>query len=217
MSSALGVFAVVGDGGLLIMSRNMPLHNFALTRIQSFSMQWETSKVTNQRSSPGNVVDVFNLADATGQPQPELDLGREPSQLAVLYATMKIRSAHHNQPVGSINHTSWVIPDQGTPPLLSLDAEEWKKVVHQPVQTEELNVPWFKKSGPDEWLELAVNNFDDKGHPFHPGKQIPEDVFQVREAKSQSKARLRVLRCRESHGQRPLQRLQPLRPHDGRV
>lgn len=150
----------------------MPLVNFALKRIQSFSIEWNGAGDTEKTSARGfaekPVVDVFNLADALGQ-SPPTDLGRSrgPLQHAVLYSTMKIRAAKHNQPVGSINHTSWTSPKPNTLPLLSLDRDEWAKAVPQPTKVHEFDVPWFKVSGPDEWMELTLNNFDDKGHPFH--------------------------------------------------
>lgn len=151
---------------------NMPLVNFALKRIQSFSIEWNGAGNTEKTPAHGfaekPVVDVFNLADAMGQ-SPPTDLGRSrgPLQHAVLYSTMKIRAAKHNQPVGSINHSSWTSPKPNTLPLLSLDRDEWAKAVPQPTKVHEFDVPWFKVSGPDEWIELTINNFDDKGYPFH--------------------------------------------------
>ncbi|KAK2606296.1 hypothetical protein QQS21_003344 [Conoideocrella luteorostrata] len=153
-------------------NENMPLHNFALTRTQSFPVKWGNRDVDDKelprRSKPGTVVAVFNLADASGQRQPtDSGVSTEPFHQAVLYSTMKIRAAKHNQPVGSINHTSWISPQPDARPLLSLEREEWAKVVPQPTDVHKFDVPWFKDTGPGKWVELAINNFDDKGHPFH--------------------------------------------------
>ncbi|KAG5927906.1 hypothetical protein E4U42_001583 [Claviceps africana] len=150
---------------------NMPLVNFALKRIQSFPIEWDGGE-TSQSSSRGSleqpVKDMFNLADALGQTQfTDARLSRGPFQRAVLYSTMKIRAAKHNQPVGSINHTSWMSPELDAMPLLSLAREKWAKAIPQPTEAHNFDVPWLQVSGPDTWAELTLNNFDDKGHPFH--------------------------------------------------
>ncbi|KAG5977889.1 hypothetical protein E4U55_006454 [Claviceps digitariae] len=150
---------------------NMPLVNFALQRIQSFPIEWNSGK-TSEALAPGDfehpVQDIFNLADALGQSQlTDARLSRGPFQHAVLYSTMKIRAAKHNQPVGSINHTSWMNPAVDALPLLFLAREKWAKAIPQPTKAHNFDVPWLNVSGPDTWLELTLNNFDDKGHPFH--------------------------------------------------
>lgn len=149
----------------------MPLVNFALTHIQSFPVEWissATSQGSAHRGVEQPVTDVFNLADALGQTQsPDSRLSRGPFQRAVLYATMKIRAAKHNQPVGSINHTSWMNPAPDALPLLSLAREKWAEAIPQPIKVHNFDVPWFKVSDPGTWAELTLNNFDDKGHPFH--------------------------------------------------
>ena len=149
----------------------MRLWNFALTRTQSFQMQPMSNtedKELRQGSAKGPSVDFLNLADVTGQPaSAQLGIGQRPAQQAVFYSTMKIRAANHNHPVGSINHTSWIAPDPKEQPLLSLHREHWGAIVPQPTRVRNFTVPWFKKSGADEWVDIVVNNFDDKGHPFH--------------------------------------------------
>ncbi|KAG6007367.1 hypothetical protein E4U21_006071 [Claviceps maximensis] len=150
---------------------NMPLVNFALQRIQSFSIEWrggETSEGSAYGGLEQPVMDVFNLADALGHTQlTDTRLSRGPFQRAVLYSTVKIRAAKHNQPVGSINHTSWINPTVNALPLLSLTRENWANAIPQPAKVHNFDVPWFKVSGPDTWIELTLNNFDDRGHPFH--------------------------------------------------
>lgn len=149
----------------------MPLVNFALKRIQSFPIEWnndELVKVSTHDSFEQPVIDVFNLADALGRSQAaNAGLSRGPFQRAVLYSTMKIRAAKHNQPVGSINHTSWMTPKPDMMPLLSLSRESWAEAMPQPTKVHNFDVPSFKVPGPDDWIELTLNNFDDKGHPFH--------------------------------------------------
>ncbi|TWU71937.1 hypothetical protein ED733_003469 [Metarhizium rileyi] len=151
---------------------NMPLWNFALSRTQTFQMQsMDNSKSRASRDDAGQrppVAAALNLADVSGQPAPaDLGVEQQPKQLAVLYSTMKIRAANHNQPVGSLNHTSWITPDAQAQPLLSLEREEWAAIVQQPTQVHEFDVPWFRDSGANKWVDMVINNFDDKGHPFH--------------------------------------------------
>ncbi|KAG5939386.1 hypothetical protein E4U59_003137 [Claviceps monticola] len=152
---------------------NIPLFNFALKRIQSFPIIWNSGRISageSYDSSEQPVEEVFILADALGRDQsPDDSFSRGPFQQAVLYATMNIRSAKHNQPVGSINRTSWMTPNSSTSvlPLLSLDRNSWANSISQPTKAHSFDVPWFKVSGPDQWMELTLNNFDDKGHPFH--------------------------------------------------
>ncbi|KAG5939586.1 hypothetical protein E4U53_007763 [Claviceps sorghi] len=150
---------------------NMPLVNFALKHIQSFPIEWnsgETSQASSRGSLEQPIRDIFNLADALGQTKfVDAHLFRGPFQRMVLYSTMKVRAAKHNQPVGSINHTSWLNPELDAMPLLFLAREKWAKAISQPTEAHNFNVPWFQVSGPDTWAELTLNNFDDKGHPFH--------------------------------------------------
>lgn len=149
----------------------MPLWNFALTRTQSFQMQstGRVNKAAPRHALPRRrSVDVLNLADVLGQPvQGQPGLGRQPDEQAVLYSTMKIRAANHNRPVGSINHTSWITPDAKAQPLLTLERQEWEAAVPQPTRVHKFDVPWLKESGVDRWVDVVVNNFDDRGHPFH--------------------------------------------------
>ncbi|KAG6107025.1 hypothetical protein E4U14_004377 [Claviceps sp. LM454 group G7] len=152
---------------------NMPLVNFALEHIQSFPIIWSSGRISTGEaydSSEQPIQEVFILADALGRDQPpDASFSRGPFQQAVLYSTMNIRSANHNQPVGSINRTSWMTPNSSTTvlPLLSLDRNSWANAISQPTKAHSFDVPWFKVSGPDQWMELTLNNFDDKGHPFH--------------------------------------------------
>ena len=153
------------------MTRNMGLINFALTREQSFPLLWEANEGdvlrTHSQREP-EMISQFNLADAAGVPlQPSLSAIAHPQETAVLYTTMRVRAANHNQPVGTVNHTSWIVSDPSQRPLLSLDREAWVDAIKQPTTAQTLMVPWFRHAGKGRWIELVLNNFDDKGHPFH--------------------------------------------------
>ncbi|PHH92493.1 hypothetical protein CDD83_7130 [Cordyceps sp. RAO-2017] len=160
---------------ILLDKENMKLHNFALTREQSFSVVWDDGYGDGKTASPGRQrgrrspsLMHFNLAEASGTPLDASLAGmKRPSETAVLYTTMQVRAASHNQPVGTVNHSSWAVADPGRRPLLSLDREEWAEAVTQPTPAQTFKTPWFGRAGPGGWLELVLNNFDDTGHPFH--------------------------------------------------
>lgn len=141
----------------------------------------------------------FTLEEASGSPlDPTLaGLVEHPRETAVLYTTMLVRAANHNRPVGTVNHTSWAVSDAKAQPLLSLDRQQWSSAVPQPTTAQTLKVPWFRESGPGKWLELVINNFDDKGHPFH----LVSDEPSARGVGTNSpRARLQLLRRRQSEG-----------------
>ncbi|KND87131.1 L-ascorbate oxidase [Tolypocladium ophioglossoides CBS 100239] len=160
-----------GELTITLDRENMGLINFALTREQSFQLLWAVSRgdAPNGHSQRGQeTISQFNLADAAGLPLgPSLSAIASPQETAVLYSTMRVRAANHNRPVGTVNHTSWVVSDPSQRPLLSLDREEWAGAIKQPTPAQTLTVPWFRQAGEGRWVELVLNNFDDKGHPFH--------------------------------------------------
>jgi len=150
----------------------MPLKNFALTRVQSFpfgeSEQKGKGQHPAQQRRDSDSLPLY-LAEVQG-PVLEQDTPsfKTPSELAVLYTTVQIRSSNHNQPVGIFNHSSWILNDTQLKPLLALDESDWEKVTNQPSAVQKLSVPSFTMGDAKEkWMELVVNNMDDKGHPFH--------------------------------------------------
>lgn len=99
---------------------------------------------------------VFNLADASG---PTLPAGSIPSivdKTFLLYTKVAILSEFGNVPKGFINRTSWDEPSSSAVPLLELSRTEWGDKF----------IPWIGP-GTDKWVDVVLNNMDDKGHPFH--------------------------------------------------
>jgi hypothetical protein len=82
---------------------------------------------------------------------------------------MEPRASNSNKPVGLTTHTSWIGPsDPFGLPLLSLpNRDSWGTVGVQPTPAQKLHVPWFREIGVDRWIEVVLNNVDDKEHPFH--------------------------------------------------
>ena len=150
----------------------MKIENLALTLIQSFPLLWKERESDN--SSPEttherpNATSNFLLSEASGISQwPGSDPSERSIEKAVLYTAMQIRSSFNNQPVGIVNHSSWMIADSKAKPLLALDPNEWSKATKQSNPIQKLQVPWYKQTGEDRWVELVLNNMDDTGHPFH--------------------------------------------------
>lgn len=81
--------------------------------------------------------------------------------MIVLYTKMEILARLGNVPVGFINRTTWAPQSDPYEPLINLPREIWD--VHQ-------LVPWIPISRDESkstWVDIIVNNLDEKGHPFH--------------------------------------------------
>ncbi|KAH8690199.1 multicopper oxidase-domain-containing protein [Talaromyces proteolyticus] len=148
---------------------NFHLTNFALTPKQSFPVLWrgkseEVQKDAHQQDATGSVTQ-FNLAQLSGGPV-AADVAQKPTDKAVVYTAMSIRSASGLRPVGAVNRTAWLIADPRAPPLLALNRSDWERVTKQPGPVWTLDVPQYQ-SGENKWMELVVNNPDNQGHVFH--------------------------------------------------
>lgn len=133
--------------------------NPALTLSQSFPIKW----TGGGEEQPAKTVDLAELHGI----ERTLDIRPEQVEKAVLYTTVQIKSAYHNQPVGSFNHSSWIPKDPTAEPMLALEPSQWSTAAKQLVKGTSFNVPKYSQSGRSQWLQLVVNNVDDKGHPFH--------------------------------------------------
>ncbi|ODA81348.1 hypothetical protein RJ55_04313 [Drechmeria coniospora] len=148
---------------------NMGLYNFALVPEQPFPLRWSRGRRSPEHGKQdADALPHLSLGDLQGAPlDPSTARIDEPAERAVLYLAMQVRAASHNHPVGTVNHTSWLTTGPMEQPLLALDRDAWAGAVEQPTSVQKLKVPWFKESGEGRWIELVLNNFDDKGHPFH--------------------------------------------------
>lgn len=146
----------------------MKLTNFGLTPTRSFPIHWQGNGNANViKTRQSLITPHLALSDVQGAHR-EPVIGLEtPSEIAVLYSTMQVRATSGNSPVGTVNHTSWVIVDPKRKPLISLEQKYWSEATKQPSKIQKLRVPHFRQFGKDRWVELVVNNLDDTGHPFH--------------------------------------------------
>ncbi|OAA53357.1 ferro-O2-oxidoreductase [Cordyceps fumosorosea ARSEF 2679] len=147
----------------------MPMKNWALTRIQDFPLKWRrrSSTTTHERQHIPESVDVFNVKDARGVAVPrDSGVRQEPAETALLYTSLAINNFKHDEPWGEVNHTSWVWRDPTAKPLLALERDRWADGTEQANNLRTFHAPWFR-DGQGRWIDLVVNNVDDKGHPFH--------------------------------------------------
>ncbi|QUC19070.1 uncharacterized protein UV8b_03311 [Ustilaginoidea virens] len=146
----------------------MQLMNPALTRAQSFALEWvHCAHGRHDRNDIRDTVDMYDLNDAQG---PVLarnsPVRKKPAEIALLYTSLAINSFKNDEPWGELNHSSWVWKDANTAPLLATHRTAWVNGTEQANPLRTFNVPQFA-AGQDRWLDLVINNVDDKGHPFH--------------------------------------------------
>ncbi len=144
----------------------MPIMNPALSRIQSFPVAWPRNPSTSSpRKDVRETVDVFDLTSAQGQAL-STAADQIPAETAVLYTSLSQNSYKNDEPWGELNHTSFVWRDGHAKPLLAMDKTTWENGTEQANPLRKFRVPEFE-GGEDRWMELVVNNIDDRGHPFH--------------------------------------------------
>ncbi|KAJ3479850.1 hypothetical protein NLG97_g8215 [Lecanicillium saksenae] len=150
---------------------NMPLKNYALTRIQSFPLGDLGSAPKRALTRRADAVEVLSLAEVNGVAMPDDEAAAtKPAETAVFYTTIRNRATHENRPAGLFNHSSWIVKDPFAPPLLATDEDEWVNLAKEPSPLQNFTVAAFAASAKGEktrWMDLVVNNLDDKGHPFH--------------------------------------------------
>ncbi|KAG6180361.1 hypothetical protein E4U10_007545 [Claviceps purpurea] len=143
----------------------MQLMNPALTRMQEFPLKWTQpdSRSSRARGDRRELVDVVNLRDAQGI---STALDKVATDTALLYTSLAINSFKNNEPWGELNHTSWMWKDPYAKPLLAINATAWQNGTEQANPFRAFKVPRFA-AGEERWMDLVVNNVDDRGHPFH--------------------------------------------------
>ncbi|OAQ85964.1 laccase IV [Purpureocillium lilacinum] len=146
----------------------MPVWNPALTSKQLFPLIWtDPSDAAFRRKQKTAVVEIYDLDNTEAPRIPDSSMLRtDPVEVALLYTSLAINSFKNDEPWGELNHTSWVWKDPTAKPLLAMDNATWANGTVQANPMRDFRVPWFE-TGDERWLELVVNNVDDKGHPFH--------------------------------------------------
>lgn len=152
----------------------MPIMNPALTRIHTYPLSWSHSHSPStsvmNRDDAKDFVKTFDLSTAQGDSLSE-PLPQNSTEISVLYTTLGPNSYKDDAPWGELNHTSFVWKDANTKPLLAMDMDAWETATEQANPFRHFKVPWFESG--QKWVELVINNVDEKGHPFHLVRKPP--------------------------------------------
>ncbi|TAQ85442.1 hypothetical protein B7494_g6220 [Chlorociboria aeruginascens] len=132
--------------------------NFALTPIQHFPILPPRGRrdVSISSSNGYTPASPFNLAEASGPTNLAKSIPLKADQTFLLYTKIEILAVHGNSPLGVMNRSSWDQSNSNPLPLLAMDRSQWGKSF----------VPVIGP-GTENWVDIILNNLDDKGHPFH--------------------------------------------------
>ncbi|KAK5679554.1 hypothetical protein LTS10_008375 [Elasticomyces elasticus] len=149
MSAAPGQLTVTLD------RENMRFPNLALSPTQHFPIQIGDALL----ASPSRDVALDTLIDisaASGSSLASTQMPEKTDMTILLYSTISYLAEYENRPKGFINRTSWDLSGIQTP-LSDLARSEW------PSRVDALILSVHQGS----WVDVVLNNMDDKGHPFH--------------------------------------------------
>jgi hypothetical protein len=94
----------------------------------------------------------FDLSTAVGTEILET-MPQFADQTVLVYTNIEMLAHYDHVPMGYMNRTNWIPQAE---PLIYLPREQWDE--HQ-------FMPAVEATG--DWVDIVVNNIDDKGHPFH--------------------------------------------------
>ena len=147
---------------------NMRFPNLALTPTQAFPIRPSVNKDiqegsksrlagNHQENSPG--VRKLDLQTLAGSKIFPINMPTMADSTFVLYSTVSYLAINDNRPRGYINNTAWPLEQSNGLPLLAtgLHRTGW------PSNSKHF-IPAVHNA---EWIDVVLNNLDDKGHPFH--------------------------------------------------
>ncbi|KIN08639.1 multicopper oxidase [Oidiodendron maius Zn] len=147
---------------VILDTENYIIPNKALSSTQHFPIFIKVNSRLMSRGHPytpspaTSIEGTFDLSTLNGTSTPIISSA--PSEETILlYTKMEVLAHLGNVPAGFINRTSWAPQSD---PLISLPRHSWDKnqlVPQVPMSTEKEAV----------WVDIIVNNMDEKGHPFH--------------------------------------------------
>ena len=143
---------------------NIRHSNTALTATQQFQISPEkdrdlpsVKKKTMDHLSERSKAMKIELQKTHGQHIPENSVPGQADKTFLLYSTISYLAINQNRPKGDINHTSWATMETRSLPLLAFPRDKW------PSDPE----PFIPATDGALWIDIVINNMDDKGHPFH--------------------------------------------------
>ncbi|TVY91410.1 Laccase [Lachnellula willkommii] len=158
--------AAVSHLSITLDAENFAIQNKALTLTHTFPIS-TTANVLTKRGHPYLPPEIvkgegyFDLVELKGTALPDNSFPMIANQTILLYTKMEILARLGNVPVGFINRTTWAAQSSPPEPLVDLDREDWDK---------NQLVPWIpisRDQSSPTWVDIVVNNLDEKGHPFH--------------------------------------------------
>ncbi|KAK3670245.1 hypothetical protein LTR78_009900 [Recurvomyces mirabilis] len=131
----------------------MRFPNLALLATQQFPIATESSSVARlgHENKTASIVDLSRVSGV------ETAIPNKASATVLLYTTISYLAEFSNRPKGFINRTSWDTADLSAT-LLEMQETSW------PLETAK-SVQHIASNG--MWVDVVLNNMDDKGHPFH--------------------------------------------------
>lgn len=147
--------------------RALRFKNFALTATQHFPILAHAHQARPGESYGENASSVsrFDLSNATGPGLAAISMPEFADETLLLYTTISVLAEFHNRPKGFINRTSWP-SERGAKPLVDMERTEWENQYFIPRLT----------AGSNRWVDIVLNNMDDKGHPFHLVNMVPHPL-----------------------------------------
>ncbi|KAK4552523.1 hypothetical protein LTR86_010367 [Recurvomyces mirabilis] len=131
----------------------MRFPNLALLATQQFPITTESNSVA-QSGHENRTASIVDLSRVSGVANAIPD---QAGATVLLYTTISYLAEFSNRPKGFINRTSWDTADLSAP-LLEMQETSW------PLDTAK-SVQHIASNG--MWVDVVLNNMDDKGHPFH--------------------------------------------------
>jgi hypothetical protein len=146
--------------------RNFAIQNKALTLTHDIPISI-ASHVSTKRGhpyAPPKIVKgdrYFDLAEAKGLDLPKGYFSVIADTYVLLYTKMEILARLGNVPVGFVNRTTWAAQSSPAKPLVDLSRDQWDDNQLVPL------IPISRDDSKVTWVDIVVNNLDEKGHPFH--------------------------------------------------
>lgn len=97
----------------------------------------------------------FDLSNASALAYQAENIPITADQTILIYTKMEVLARLGNVPSGFINRTTWAPQVSPAKPLVETDRSMWDQ--NQLVPRVEVG----------RWVDIVVNNLDDRGHPFH--------------------------------------------------
>lgn len=134
-------------------SRYFTFQNQALTVVQTFPIiSRKTEGPTSSQRPESTSLSHFALSIASSLSLiPTMPVMTD--QTILVYTHLEMLSHYDHVPMGYMNRTNWIPQAE---PLIDIPRSRWDE--HQFVP---------EIDGNASWVDIVVNNLDDKGHPFH--------------------------------------------------